>query len=70
MLSRSVGETAASLGPRDAGAYRRLVEPFLPQVGHAGPGLHVRLLLSTALPRDPVTLARFGLVGLPPVDAG
>ncbi|MFG3660081.1 phytoene desaturase family protein [Streptomyces sp. NPDC047706] len=64
VLSRSVGETAASLGPRDAGAYRRLVEPFLPHWDTL-----VRDFMSlpaTALPRDPVTLARFGLVGLPP----
>ncbi|MEV0258159.1 NAD(P)/FAD-dependent oxidoreductase [Streptomyces sp. NPDC050732] len=64
VLSRSVAETAASFGPRDAGAYRRLVEPFLP---------HWDVLLRdfmslpmTSLPRDPVTLARFGLAGLPP----
>ncbi|MFI8826217.1 phytoene desaturase family protein [Streptomyces sp. NPDC053431] len=64
VLSRSVSETAASFGPRDAGAYRRLVMPFLP---------HWETLLRdftqlplTGLPRDPVTLARFGLVGLPP----
>ena len=29
VLSRSVAETAASFGPRDAGTYRRLVAPFL-----------------------------------------
>ncbi|MFH8607501.1 phytoene desaturase family protein [Streptomyces sp. NPDC018029] len=64
VLSRSVAETAASFGPRDAGAYRRLVEPFLP---------HWDVLLRdfmslpmSSLPRDPVTLARFGLAGLPP----
>src|SRR5690349_7446845 len=28
VLARSVAESAASFGPRDAGAYRRLVEPF------------------------------------------
>ncbi|WP_329552073.1 phytoene desaturase family protein [Streptomyces sp. NBC_00696] len=64
VLSRSVAETAASFGPRDAGAYRRLVEPFLPKWDTL-----VRdfmSLPSTALPRDPVTLARFGLTGLPP----
>ncbi|MEU0915435.1 phytoene desaturase family protein [Streptomyces althioticus] len=64
VLSRSVGETAASFGPRDAGEYRRLVTPFL----HRWDTL-VRDFMSlplTALPRDPVTLARFGLVGLPP----
>ncbi|MCZ9353945.1 NAD(P)/FAD-dependent oxidoreductase [Streptomyces mutabilis] len=64
VLSRSVGETAASFGARDAGAYRRLVERFLPHWD-----ILARDFMSlplTALPRDPVTLARFGLVGLPP----
>ncbi|MFJ9714793.1 phytoene desaturase family protein [Streptomyces sp. NPDC101213] len=64
VLSRSVAETAASFGPRDAGAYRRLVEPFLPRWD-----VLVRDFMSlplTALPRDPLTLARFGLAGLPP----
>ncbi|MFJ5772961.1 phytoene desaturase family protein [Streptomyces sp. NPDC093094] len=64
VLSRSVAETAASFGPRDAGAYRRLVQPFLPRWDTL-----VRDFMSlplTALPRDPVTLARFGLLGLPP----
>ncbi|MEV6614338.1 NAD(P)/FAD-dependent oxidoreductase [Streptomyces sp. NPDC051051] len=64
VLSRSVAETAASFGPRDAGAYRRLVEPFLPKWDAL-----VRDFMAlplTALPRDPVTLARFGLVGLAP----
>ena len=64
VLSRSVAETAASFGPRDAGTYRRLVEPFT----HRWDSL-LRDFMSlplSALPRDPVTLARFGLVGLPP----
>ncbi|MGW0911372.1 phytoene desaturase family protein [Streptomyces sp. NPDC002784] len=64
VLSRSVGETAASFGARDAGAYRRLVQPFLPRWDTL-----LRDFMSlplTALPRDPVTLARFGLAGLPP----
>ncbi|MFE6890940.1 phytoene desaturase family protein [Streptomyces sp. NPDC057694] len=64
VLSRSVAETAASFGPRDAGAYRRLVEPLLPHWDTL-----VRDFMSlplSALPRDPVTLARFGLVGLQP----
>ncbi|MEU6480028.1 NAD(P)/FAD-dependent oxidoreductase [Streptomyces sp. NPDC047017] len=64
VLARSVAETAASFGPRDAGTYRRLVEPFLPRWDTL-----VRDFMSlplTALPRDPVTLARFGLAGLPP----
>uniref|UniRef100_UPI0035583E5E phytoene desaturase family protein n=1 Tax=Streptomyces corallincola TaxID=2851888 RepID=UPI0035583E5E len=64
VLSRSVAETAASFGPRDAGAYRRLITPFL-----AHWDTLVRDFMSlplTALPRDPLTLARFGLAGLPP----
>ncbi|MFF5971034.1 phytoene desaturase family protein [Streptomyces sp. NPDC012769] len=64
VLSRSVAETAASLGPRDAGTYRRLVEPFLPRWETLLRDF-MQLPL-TALPRDPVTLARFGLTGLPP----
>jgi phytoene dehydrogenase-like protein len=64
VLARSVAETAASFGPRDAGVYRRLVGPFLPKwdtLAHDFMSLPL-----TALPRDPVTLARFGLAGLPP----
>ncbi|MFD0718635.1 NAD(P)/FAD-dependent oxidoreductase [Streptomyces globosus] len=64
VLSRSVAETAASLGACDAGAYRRLVQPYLGRWDTL-----VRDFMSlpaTALPRDPVTLARFGLAGLPP----
>ncbi|MEV7124720.1 NAD(P)/FAD-dependent oxidoreductase [Streptomyces sp. NPDC093260] len=64
VLARSVAETAASFGPRDAGAYRRLVEPFLPRWDTLARDF--MSLPLTALPRDPVTLARFGLVGLPP----
>ncbi|MGW0629428.1 phytoene desaturase family protein [Streptomyces sp. NPDC002758] len=64
VLARSVAETAASLGPRDAGTYRRLVAPFLPKWDTLAHDF-MSLPLST-LPRDPVTLARFGLTGLPP----
>nr|WBO82584.1 NAD(P)/FAD-dependent oxidoreductase [Streptomyces sp. SBE_14.2] len=64
VLARSVGETAASFGTRDAGAYRRLVEPFLRQWDTLARDF--MSLPLTSLPRDPVTLARFGLVGLPP----
>ncbi|MFJ4438405.1 phytoene desaturase family protein [Streptomyces sp. NPDC088923] len=64
VLARSVGETAASLGARDAGTYRRLVSPLLP---HWDAVLRDFMALpSTALPRDPLSLARFGLAGLPP----
>lgn len=65
VLSRSVGETAASFGPRDAGTYRRLVAPY---VGHwdamAADLLRPQWL---GLPRHPYRFARFGLTGLPPV---
>lgn len=64
VLARSVGETAASFGPRDAGTYRKLVAPFVPQWDTL-----VRDFMAlplSSLPRDPVTLARFGAVGLPP----
>ncbi|MFF7235300.1 NAD(P)/FAD-dependent oxidoreductase [Streptomyces collinus] len=64
VLARSVAESAASFGPRDAGAYRRLVEPFLAKWDTLARDF--MSLPLTALPRDPVTLARFGLTGLPP----
>ncbi|MFE2032482.1 phytoene desaturase family protein [Streptomyces scopuliridis] len=64
VLSRSVAETAASFGPRDAGAYRRLVAPFLGKWDSLAQDF--MSLPLTALPRDPITLARFGLTGLPP----
>jgi phytoene dehydrogenase-like protein len=64
VLSRSVAETAASLGPRDAGAYRRLVAPFLGRWDTLARDF--MSLPLTALPRGPLTLARFGLAGLPP----
>ncbi|RFC74642.1 NAD(P)/FAD-dependent oxidoreductase [Streptomyces sp. AcE210] len=64
VLSRSVAETAASFGPHDAGTYRRLVAPLLLKWDTL-----VRDFMAlplTTLPRDPLTLARFGLAGLPP----
>jgi phytoene dehydrogenase-like protein len=66
VLARSPGETAASLGPRDAGTYRRLVAPYLGRWETlAADFLKV---LWDGLPRDPVRLARFGLTGLPPAS--
>lgn len=66
VLARSVGETAASFGPRDAGTYRRLVEPF---VAHWDALFRdFTALPATALPRAPLTLARFGIAGLPPAS--
>ncbi|MCS0635329.1 NAD(P)/FAD-dependent oxidoreductase [Streptomyces sp. LP05-1] len=64
VLARSVAETAASFGPRDAGTYRRLVEPYLDRWETLKRDF--MSLPLTALPRDPVGLARFGLTGLPP----
>ncbi|GHF37963.1 phytoene desaturase family protein [Streptomyces morookaense] len=64
VLSRLVGETAGSLGPRDAGAYRRLVAPFQGK----WPTLAADFLRTQwdGLPRDPVTYARFGMVAAQP----
>ncbi|MCX4965764.1 NAD(P)/FAD-dependent oxidoreductase [Streptomyces sp. NBC_00654] len=64
VLNRSVGESAMSLGPQDAGAYRRLVAPFL---GHWDT-LAADFLRTPwdGLPRDPYRLARFGALGLRP----
>ncbi|MFB6671173.1 phytoene desaturase family protein [Streptomyces sp. NPDC056390] len=64
VLSRSVAETAASFGPHDAGTYRRLVAPFLPKWDALARDFMALPL--TTLPRAPLTLARFGLAGLPP----
>ncbi|MGP4000259.1 phytoene desaturase family protein [Streptomyces sp. 8N706] len=65
VLAHSVGETAASLGSRDAGAYRRLVAPF---TGHwdslAADFLRPAWL---GLPRDPLRFARFAVLGPQPV---
>ena len=64
VLTQSVGESAMSLGARDAGAYRRLVTPHL---GHWDT-LAADFLRTPwdGLPRDPYRLARFGMVGLQP----
>ena len=69
VLARSVGETAYSLGPRDAGAYRRLVEPFVGRWDElAEDFLGLGSALNGRLPAHPVLLARFGLLGLPPAS--
>ncbi|MFG3258497.1 phytoene desaturase family protein [Streptomyces sp. NPDC048172] len=68
VLSRSVGETAASLGPRDAGAYRRFVAPFLGKWDAlAADFLGYGSVLNGRFPRDPLLLTRFGLDALLPV---
>jgi phytoene dehydrogenase-like protein len=55
VLSRSVAETAASFGPRDAGTYRRLVAPFLGKWDTLARDF--MSLPPVSLPRDPLTLA-------------
>ncbi|MFG2734519.1 NAD(P)/FAD-dependent oxidoreductase [Streptomyces carpaticus] len=64
VLAREVGVTAASFGPRDAEAYRRLMAPYLGRWDTlAGDFLKVPW---DGLPRGPLTLARFGLTGMQP----
>ncbi|MEE1941019.1 NAD(P)/FAD-dependent oxidoreductase [Streptomyces sp. TRM 70361] len=66
VLARSPAETAASFGPRDAGTYRRMTAPFLGRWDTLVPDFFK--VPWDGLPRDPVTLARFGALGLRPVD--
>ena len=62
MLHRSVDETADALG-RDAKAYRRLFGPFV----EAGFDLTDGLLSPLSIPpKHPITLARYGAVGVLP----
>ncbi|MFE4690710.1 phytoene desaturase family protein [Streptomyces sp. NPDC056749] len=64
VLTRSVGESAMSLGPEDAGAYRRLVSPF---TGHWDTLAEDFLRTPwDGLPRDPYRWARFGLDAIQP----
>jgi phytoene dehydrogenase-like protein len=66
VLTGSVGESAMSLGSRDAGAYRRLVAPYL---GHWD--TLAQDFLRTpwdGLPRDPYRWVRFGLDALQPAS--
>ncbi|MEU6854439.1 NAD(P)/FAD-dependent oxidoreductase [Actinacidiphila alni] len=64
VLARSVGETAASLGARDAGTYRRLLAPY---TGHwdtlAADFFRPQW---AGIPHDPYRFVRFGLTGTPP----
>ncbi|MFB6818974.1 phytoene desaturase family protein [Streptomyces sp. NPDC056347] len=66
VLTGSVGESAMSLGPRDAGAYRRLVAPYL---GH-WEALAQDFLRTPwdGLPRDPYRWVRFGLDAIQPAS--
>ncbi|SCK44558.1 Phytoene dehydrogenase-related protein [Streptomyces sp. WMMB 714] len=69
VLSRSVTETALSLGPRDAGTYRRMVEPFLERWEElAEDFMGMGSWFNGRLPRNPVLLARFGLQALQPIS--
>ncbi|MER8088148.1 NAD(P)/FAD-dependent oxidoreductase [Streptomyces sp. NPDC058316] len=64
VLTGSVGESAMSLGAQDAGAYRRLVAPFL---GHWDTLAEDFLRTPwDGLPRDPYRWVRFGLDALQP----
>ncbi|GGO95106.1 phytoene desaturase family protein [Wenjunlia tyrosinilytica] len=64
VLARSVGETAMSMGPEDAGAYRRLVAPFTGRWDDLAADV-LRPPL-TGLPRHPALLARLGVLGVQP----
>jgi len=59
VLSRLPEETAASLDPADHQAYRRLVGPFVDGWDRLLP----ELLAPFHLPRSPLLLSRFGLLG-------
>ena len=64
VLSRSVGETAMSLGSDDAGTYRRLVTPFLGKWDTmAADFLRTQW---DGFPRDPATYVRYGLLAAQP----
>lgn len=60
LLHRGVAETADSVGGADVRAYRRLMDPLVRNAD----GLMAELLGPLRPPRHPVTMARFGLVGL------
>ncbi|HXW59350.1 MAG TPA: NAD(P)-binding protein, partial [Solirubrobacteraceae bacterium] len=65
IVTRSVGETAASLGA-DAAAYRRLLGPLVHDARTIVPSL-LRPLI--APPPHPLAMARFGIRGLWPLSA-
>jgi phytoene dehydrogenase-like protein len=66
VLSRSIDETAASLGD-DGGRYRRLVTPFTGRWDQLAAET-LRPVLGT-VPHHPLLLARFGAIGVQPVSA-
>lgn len=57
LISKSVEETAAGLGARDAANYRRLVGPFIENAE----GLLGDVLAPLRIPKHPVQMARFGM---------
>lgn len=61
-LEMSVDATAERLGP-DAEAYRRLMKPFAAVAGRVFDDI-LRPIGALPPPRHPITLARFGLLGL------
>lgn len=61
IMTRSVDETAADLGP-DAAAYRRLVGPLV----RDWPRLSVDILAPLQVPRHPIALGLFGMKALWP----
>jgi phytoene dehydrogenase-like protein len=64
VLARSVAQTAAALGARDAVAYRRMVAPFTGRWAELADG--VLRPQWAGLPANPVLMARFGaLAGRP-----
>jgi phytoene dehydrogenase-like protein len=63
-LELSVDATAARLG-EDEKAYRRLMKPFAAQAGKLFDEI-LRPIGALPLPRHPIMLARFGLLGLQP----
>lgn len=63
LLSRSIDETAASLGGADAAAYRSLVEPFVRRWEE----LMIDILAPLRPPRHPLIFARFGLLAIRPI---
>ncbi|HKA04174.1 MAG TPA: NAD(P)/FAD-dependent oxidoreductase [Acidimicrobiales bacterium] len=61
ILHRDLDATVAGLG-LDGAAYRRLVEPLLTRWDDVAEGFLAPLL---PLPRHPIAMARYGLVGIP-----
>ena len=63
-VAGSVAETAGGLGP-DGGAYRRLLDPLVREVGLTLPAILAPL---RSVPGHPLAMARFGLEGILPAS--